>query len=78
VWWCTPIILALRARQEDLKFRDSLGFIARPYLKKFFKDGILGIITICVYETLYNKPPWHTLLLLIFSAALRNRLGVGG
>jgi hypothetical protein len=30
-----PVIPALgRPRQEDLKFKGSLGYIARPYLKK--------------------------------------------
>jgi hypothetical protein len=34
---CTSIIPALgRFRQEDGKFKASLGYIARPYLKKYF------------------------------------------
>jgi hypothetical protein len=37
-WWCTPILPALRRlRQEDWKFKDSLGYITRPCLKK--KEG---------------------------------------
>jgi hypothetical protein len=35
VWWCTPVIPAFRnLRQEDCKFKASLGYIERPCLKK--------------------------------------------
>jgi hypothetical protein len=35
VWWCTPVILALRRlRQEDGEFQATLCYTARPYLKK--------------------------------------------
>jgi hypothetical protein len=35
VWWCIPEIPALRRlRQKDYKFEATLGYIARPYLKK--------------------------------------------
>jgi hypothetical protein len=37
VGWDTPIILAL-ARQENLEFEASLGYIARLYLKKERKE----------------------------------------
>jgi hypothetical protein len=34
-WWHTPIIPALRRLlEEDLKFKASLGYVARPCLKK--------------------------------------------
>jgi hypothetical protein len=34
-WWCMPVIPALlRLRQEDHKFKTSLGYIARPCLEK--------------------------------------------
>jgi hypothetical protein len=34
-WWCTLIIPALgRLGQQDLKFKASLGYVARPHLKK--------------------------------------------
>jgi hypothetical protein len=32
VWWCTPALK--RLRQEELKYKASLGYIARPYFKK--------------------------------------------
>jgi hypothetical protein len=32
--WLTPVITAFRKlRQEDYKFKASLGYMARPYLK---------------------------------------------
>jgi hypothetical protein len=35
MWWHMPRILALgRLRQEDCKFKVSLGYTVRPYLKK--------------------------------------------
>jgi hypothetical protein len=35
VWWDTPAISALeRLRQEDHEFKTSLGYIARPCIKK--------------------------------------------
>jgi hypothetical protein len=34
-WWYTYAIPALRRlRQEDLKFKASLGYTARPHLKR--------------------------------------------
>jgi hypothetical protein len=34
-WWCPSAIPAhRRLRCEDVKFTISLGYIARPYLKK--------------------------------------------
>jgi hypothetical protein len=34
-WWYTPVIPELRkARQEDFKVKDSLGYIMRSCLKK--------------------------------------------
>lgn len=31
----TPVISSLRKlRQEDLEFKDSLGYVVRPYLRK--------------------------------------------
>jgi hypothetical protein len=39
VWWCPPIIPVLgRLRQKDSKFKDSLGYIARPCLKKKMQE----------------------------------------
>jgi hypothetical protein len=35
VWWCTPVIPALgRLRQENYKFKVSLGYTERICLKK--------------------------------------------
>jgi hypothetical protein len=35
VWWYTSVIPALgRLRQENHEFQGSLGYIARPYVKK--------------------------------------------
>jgi hypothetical protein len=35
VWWCTPIIPALRwPRQKNLEFEVSLGYLGKPCLKK--------------------------------------------
>jgi hypothetical protein len=35
VWWQTLVISTLRRlRQENYKFKASLGFILRPYLNK--------------------------------------------
>jgi hypothetical protein len=35
VWWYTSIIPAVRRlRQEDLEFKASLGYTAKPCLKK--------------------------------------------
>jgi hypothetical protein len=34
VWWCTPVIPALRRlREEDQELEASLGYLVRPYLK---------------------------------------------
>jgi hypothetical protein len=35
VWWCTPVILALRRlKQKDLESQATLDYVARPSLKK--------------------------------------------
>jgi hypothetical protein len=40
VWWYTPVIPALRKlRQEDHKFKVSLGYIERPCLEKKRDSG---------------------------------------
>ena len=34
VWWCTPVIPVLgRLRQEDCRFKASLGNLVRPHFK---------------------------------------------
>jgi hypothetical protein len=41
VYWCTPVIPALRRwKQEDCKFGVSLGYIVRPCLKSTMKNSI--------------------------------------
>jgi hypothetical protein len=41
-WWFMPIIPALgRLRKEDRKFEVSLGYLARPCLKKEY--GLLNM-----------------------------------
>jgi hypothetical protein len=40
VWWYTPILPApVRLKQEDYKFKASLGYKARPCFKNKTKQG---------------------------------------
>jgi hypothetical protein len=40
VWWQMPVVSALgRLRQEDHEFQASLGYIARPHVKKKKKSN---------------------------------------
>jgi hypothetical protein len=40
-WWCISVIAALRRpKQEDYKFKSSLGYITRPYLTTKSKEAI--------------------------------------
>jgi hypothetical protein len=43
VWWCTPVIPALRRlRQEDGEFQASLDHRVRPGFKKKVTGGTAG------------------------------------
>jgi hypothetical protein len=58
VWWHRPVISALqRLRQKDLGFKASLGYIARPCLKRRKKKKkkiyIYIYIYVCIYISIY-------------------------
>jgi hypothetical protein len=59
-WWHTPLIPALRRlKQKDHKFEASLGYIARPSLKKkkkvSFEAGTVGHICNFTYAESRDK-----------------------
>jgi hypothetical protein len=76
VWWHTPIIPALgRPRQEDYKFKASLGYRAKSFLKnkhnskKFKKNKNFKNYSICRF--------WYCLRFQAPSGGLRrNPLGI--
>jgi hypothetical protein len=56
VWWHRPVISALqRLRQKDLGFKASLGYIARPCLKRKKKKKNIYIY-IYIYMYVYISP----------------------
>jgi hypothetical protein len=40
VWWCTPVLS--RLRQEDCKYKVTLGYIERWCLKKLKNKNLCG------------------------------------
>jgi hypothetical protein len=64
-WWYMPVISTLgRKRQEDHKFKASLGYVVEPCLKKpnqtkpsqiFF--SIFLLLFICAYKAWFISPP---------------------
>jgi hypothetical protein len=47
LWWCAPIIPALRRpRQEDQEFKASLGYIVRSFLKP---NKQIRLVHVCAY-----------------------------
>jgi hypothetical protein len=54
-WWYAPVIPALRKlRQEDLQFKTSLGYTARPCLKKNQKQNHVVHLKYIQYKIKYN------------------------
>jgi hypothetical protein len=45
VWWCRPVLLALRRlRQGERELKDSLDCIRRPFSKQTNKNSMLKLL----------------------------------